>query len=178
MASPNYTPPRPLRATKKAISEFAEQVANHIGYVAGSSMHSLVTQLNGRISYQDGAGPADESPEAIVVSPGGSFHIFLPSVTSPERDRFTIAHELGHLFLHFPAISKKSPTAYMKATRWVDENNEPQRRAEWEANWFAASFLMPKAEFTEFYSKGRIRAATHFGVSVRAAEVRAESLGI
>jgi Zn-dependent peptidase ImmA (M78 family) len=33
------------------------------------------------------------------------------------------------------------------ATRWVDETNENLKRAEWEANWFAAAFLMPSGAF-------------------------------
>jgi Zn-dependent peptidase ImmA (M78 family)/transcriptional regulator with XRE-family HTH domain len=56
---------------------------------------------------------------------GGVPYVFLNTVKSAERSRFDAAHELGHLVLH--------------------RHGGPQgRRAEWEADRFAASFLMPK----------------------------------
>jgi hypothetical protein len=168
--------PRPLRASKSAISKFAEQVAEHVRYSAGASMHELISRLNGRISYSDLMLPTQTSPEAIVVKPDRSFHIFLPTVTSPERDRFTIAHELGHFFLHFPAFSKEHPGTEMRATRSVSKDDLDQQRAEWEANWFAASFLMPEDDFRAAYAKGASFAAGYFGVSGKAVEVRAKSL--
>ena len=69
----------------------------------------------------------------------------------------------------------------MIATRWVNEDNEALKRAEWEANWFAAAFLMPSAEFKEIYeAMGRSTefTAMQFGVSPKAAEIRAQSLRI
>lgn len=171
--------PSPLYASKRAVSDFAEKVGQEIGYSPRESMHDLVSRLNGRISYDEDVLPDDEFPEAITVQPSGEFEISLPTVTSVERDRFTIAHELGHFFLHFPAIRAANPNAIMAATRKVNHLDESQKRAEWEANWFAASFLMPRQEFTRIYNeKGLNSAASFFGVSRRAAEVRAENLSL
>ena len=69
----------------------------------------------------------------------------------------------------------------MVATRWVNETDEEQRRAEWEANWFAGAFLMPKAEFEQVFQKkgGSLSSvAAYFGVSGHAADVRAKTLGL
>ncbi|RDI52409.1 uncharacterized protein DUF955 [Microvirga subterranea] len=67
----------------------------------------------------------------------------------------------------------------MVATRWVDENDPNQKRAEWEANWFAAAFLMPATAFQQaLATRGSLKSvANFFGVSARAAEVRLETLG-
>ena len=67
----------------------------------------------------------------------------------------------------------------MRATRWVDETDKSQKRAEWEANWFAAAFLMPKDNFTADYKAlGLASVAAKYGVSTTAAEIRAKSLGL
>lgn len=178
MASQNRMSPIPLRATKQAISKFAEQVAQRLGYTAGGSMHEIVAKLKGQISYKEEVSPDTRTPESIVIRPDGGFQIFLPLVTSAERDRFTIAHELGHLFLHFPTVRKRYPGSEMVATRWVDQSDDIQKRAEWEANWFAAAFVMPENEFRATSAHGLSHAASHFGVSLSAAQVRAQSLGI
>ncbi|WP_281408259.1 ImmA/IrrE family metallo-endopeptidase [Methylobacterium sp. WL6] len=107
--------------------------------------------------------------------------MFLPSITSVVRDRFTIAHELGHLFLHYPLATASNRGAVMVATRWVDEENQDLRRAEWEANWFAAAFLMPSQDFIKSYRSNLNSVevtAVEFGVSSKAAGIRAQSLGL
>lgn len=51
------------------------------------------------------------------------------------RDRFTLAHELGHLFLH----SDQAYTRSMKSSADIP----PYKSAEWQANTFAGALLMP-----------------------------------
>ncbi|WP_081972805.1 ImmA/IrrE family metallo-endopeptidase [Paracoccus sanguinis] len=170
--------PKPLYAPKHLVEKFAEQVAKELGYVPGGPIHNIVAELGGRIRYDDNVLMDETCPEAIVVDPDGKFEIALPTVTSEARDRFTIAHELGHFFLHFPQVQKMSPSTPMAATRRVDENDKEQQRAEWEANWFAASFLMPEIDFRKHYPSGLNHSASFFGVSRRAIDVRARSLKI
>lgn len=174
--------PMPLNASKAAVHQFAEQVAKAVAYEPGSPMPQLVTRLGGKLEYKNPERHSSQDlPESIVVRAQNDFTIYVPTITSLARDRFTIAHELGHLFLHYPVIAKMHPGAVMTATRWVDANDAVQQRAEWEANWFAAAFLMPSAAFrTSFLeSSGSIsRVAKKFGVSSVAAEVRAKSLSL
>ena len=69
----------------------------------------------------------------------------------------------------------------MKATRWVDENNEPQRRAEWEANWFAASLLMPRQQlytYSQVLGINPDRLSTVFAVSKAAMFWRIKNIGL
>jgi predicted transcriptional regulator len=171
----NYLLPKPTFAGKKAINDFAEAAATKFGYKPGGSIEAIVVRLGGTIEHLD---PLDaDSPDSICVEGRRSFKIFISSYTSSQRDRFTIAHELGHYILHYPVLIKTDPLARMKATRWVDESNSELVRAEWEANWFAAGFLMPTAEFSEKLESGNLSStASYFGVSESAAKVRAQSL--
>jgi Zn-dependent peptidase ImmA (M78 family) len=113
---------------------------------------------------------------SIRVYGPARFDIFLASHTGPARDRFTIAHELGHYVLHY---------LYARQNGAQIEGLEAQRygtgRVEWEANWFAAGFLMPADAFSERYRalNGSIPLlADEFGVSVEAARIRAQFVGL
>ncbi len=67
----------------------------------------------------------------------------------------------------------------MAATRKIRQGDQVQQRAEWEANWFAAAFLMPEQAFRQYRAaNGSIATAAKFGVSQSAADVRASTLGL
>lgn len=172
----NYSPPKPTQASKQAINDFAEAAAKKFGYKPNGSIEGVVSRLGGTIEHLD---PFDSDiPESICVEALRNFKIFISSLTSSQRDRFTVAHELGHYLLHFPMLTKSDPSARMKATRWVDDSNKELIRTEWEANWFAAGFLMPKDEFKGKLTGSDIASVSeYFGVSEAAAKVRAKSFG-
>jgi hypothetical protein len=176
----SFVKPTPLMASKSAVYSFAENVAKHLKYEIREDMRAFVSRLGGRISYHQEVQPGDDFPESIIVQPKGEFEIFLPTVTTSERDRFTIAHELGHLFLHFPKFKRDHPGLTMVATRKIDQNDPMQKRTEWEANWFAAAFLMPEEAFRQrgAASASAAELANFFGVSQSAAQIRASTLGM
>jgi Zn-dependent peptidase ImmA (M78 family) len=170
--------PEPIKASKATIWAHAERVAIALKFAPGDAIEPVVARLGGRIHYKN-VPPGEAKPESIVVKSSKNFTIFLPTMTSPTRDRFTIAHELGHLFLHYPRIAREHPNDWMVATRWVDEDDPDQQRAEWEANWFAAAFLMPKDAFSQAYKSESLgEVADTFGVGAQAAKIRAKSLGL
>lgn len=179
---PEWASPVPTNAPKDAVHGFAEKVAKGLSFAPGDPIEPLVSRLGGRLAYKNAVDYESRLPESIVVMSQQNFTIFVPSMTSPERDRFTIAHELGHLFLHYPTMLKRHPgITTMVATRWVDENDSVQQRAEWEANWFAAAFLMPASDFRASFKRygGNLTAvASMFAVSIQAAEVRRKNLGL
>lgn len=89
-----------------------------------------------------------------------------------DRDRFTIAHELGHLFL-----------------RHLDENGvlhrEGKNQIEYQANQFAAELLMPEDMFKEELLRNKdgitcdINSMSQiFGVSPSAIVTRGKFLGV
>lgn len=171
--------PVPTRLLKAKVHAFAEDVASRLKFKHSDAIEPLVVRLGGRIEYKTANIREDKLPESIVIRSVRDFTIFLPSITSAVRDRFTIAHELGHLFLHYTLASGGRSGVIMIATRWVDERNEALQRAEWEANWFAAAFLMPSEIFrSAFHANLRSIEITaeQFGVSLKAAQIRAQSL--
>lgn len=153
---------------KDVIEAFASSIAKKLGYTAGSSLEPIIKRLGGRLTYQS-LDDLMKSDASIRVDGEGDFEIFLPDHTSMERDRFSIAHEIGHYVLHYP--KNKRP---MVAQRFGST------RVEWEANWFAAGFLMPADEFKQTFSSlaALPEVARHFKVSVAAAEAREKALSL
>lgn len=171
---PKHLPPIPSMANKPSVWAFAEKQRAKVSLSNGFDLPELVSRNGGKIAY---IGMFDEDQtDAIVVEPDNSFVIRLSSETGALRDNFTIAHELGHLLLHWPKVRKAHAGHGMRATRRVDESDKSLVRCEWEANWFASAFLMPETEFREAYSNGV--ASETFGVTQAAVEVRAKTLGI
>ena len=101
------------------------------------------------------------------------------------RQRFSIAHELGHLFLHmkYPHeewLALPVGVSYKRASG-------KYTMAEIEANEFAAAFLMPEDSFRNIAMKNinsegshynLDKVAKHFNVSVCSASYRGINLGI
>jgi Zn-dependent peptidase ImmA (M78 family) len=76
------------------------------------------------------------------------------------RDRFTLAHEIGHLFLH------RGVVAYARS----NSQHKPYEDSEWQADAFAAEFLMPYDEVMMLNSVEEIM--ERFNVSYQAASHR------
>jgi Zn-dependent peptidase ImmA (M78 family) len=81
------------------------------------------------------------------------------------RDRFTVAHEVGHLILH-----QKENIVLRRAT------SRPAMlcRPEWQANTFAAEFLMDYRQIDP--NDTEVELARRFGVSIGAASRRLRTL--
>ena len=177
MSTVFYTP-KGLGASKASIEQFAEQVAGHVNFKPGDNIEDLVMRAGGKLVVGFSGNGNGESG-SIVASAIDDFVIYISPHTSLKRDKFTIAHELGHLLLHLDPIKKNDPDAGMRAGRWVDRGDQEQTRAEWEANWFAAGFLMPAARFREAFKKMKLESvAEKFGVSISAAKIRVKTLGL
>lgn len=171
-----YEAPTPCYLDKGTVSKLAAMWAEYIGYQPGGDLNEVVRKLGGRIRYQDFWKLETATSGSIRIEEDGSFEIFLSNHTSSERDRFTIAHELGHLILHFQYKKAKGESiGRLEAARYGSD------RVEYEANWFAASFLMPEGLFHAVYDKAHgdiAELASEFQVSYSAAKVRAQALGL
>jgi len=89
------------------------------------------------------------------------------------RQRFTIAHELGHFFLHQDLLEE----GFMDGVGLMRDgsNNEIEKQA----NSFAANLLMPEAIFREMWSNNKLSSkqiANFFYVSESAVIIRAINL--
>lgn len=134
--------------------------------------------------------PHDEDGiSGILMIEPNSATIGYAKYESPQRQRFTKAHELGHFMLHRGGnlfIDKDFKTMYRPAS-----SNAPSTDwQEWEANEFAACILMPEHLVRDELEKIQIdyaddkngswieKLAKKFGVSVSAMSIRISRLGL
>lgn len=165
-------------ATRTMINSLAQDVLDSFKIqVPIQDIDGLVVSLGG--SVQTGRCFTDGS----VTKEGDSFRILLSPFQDEKRRRFTIAHELGHLFLHMGYLTNKElwmrqdDNIYHRLTGYNSEK-------EYQANEFAAAFLMPQKEYLEKLNEYLIgnkvntaKIAEYFNVSVEAASNRGKFLG-
>ena len=90
----------------------------------------------------------------------------------PHRQRYTIAHELGHYCLHRHQESIFEDVIFFRGLKPTE--------TEWQANQFASEILMPDYEFSKAIEEGITdieQLAKRFCVSSMAVRVRAKQLG-
>jgi len=178
MTRADYVAAEPSNLTKGQVFALAESIANQLHYQPGNDLRALVESVGGTVRVEDTLTLDRDKSGSLYVDGPDKFSIIVPAHTSPRRDRFTIAHEFGHFIVHYMwrrQAGRGTPPDKMVAFRRGSE------RVEWEANWFAAAFLMPSSAFKEQFSKrgGRLsEVAEVFGVSESAAQVRARQLGL
>ena len=130
-----------------------------------------------RVGEREYAGFLDGDARLVVVEEQHHQH----------RQRFSIAHEVGHYVLHY--LPRQAPGGLFACTSSDMETKElaagaaPDRqrhvRQELEANLFAGELLMPEASVRAMYkvTGGRVmQLARHFKVSPKAMEIRLERL--
>jgi Zn-dependent peptidase ImmA (M78 family) len=171
-----YSAPVESGLSKAVVDRFAADVANQLNYMPGSDLSPIIEKLGGRITIQNVLDFNRIPSGSIRIDAPNRFEIVLAAHTGPMRDRFTIAHELGHYVLHY---------LYPNQNGTKIERLEAQRygsgRVEWEANWFAAGFLMPQSLFRDRYVEmhgSHASLAAAFGVSTESVRIRAQSLGL
>jgi hypothetical protein len=166
----SFAPAQATGRPRPDIFREAEEYARAVAFEPGDRIESLVAGLGGRLTYLRALDSVEATDGSLFVSGEGDFEIKLSAFTGPERDRFTIAHELGHYVLHSQCGKQR-----IRAERFG------RSLVEVEANWFAAAFLMPEAHFREtcaLYGNSIPAVASRYMVSRKAAEVRMESLKI
>ncbi len=161
-----FQEPQPIGWSRAEVQKFASDAALKLGYKPGDDMEAVVEKkLGGRISVSDWDSSRDTG--AIQVEGPKNFLISLSPLSGHRRSRFTIAHEIGHYMLH--SQMGRIP---------IRVKRDGSGQVEWEANWFAAGFLMPEKEFKTKRAEGwgDAELAEHFGVSLAAVTIRKESL--
>ncbi len=162
--------PQPIKKSKAHVFSVAEQFARDQGFLPGDSIEPLVERLGGYVKYLGVHDSFFEHDGSLRVWGPGEFEIRISGLTGAERDRFTIAHELGHYVLHSKCGEEK-----------IQADRNGSTPVEWEANWFAAALLMPADDFKatcEWNYNDPVAVAARYMVSAKAAEIRMESLGI
>lgn len=147
------------------------------------SPEEAISKLNGTILYDIQDCNTDAYIEKIDEE---HFRIHLNQYRHHNRERFTLAHELGHLFLHMGyIIDSEKWNSLSEVEESVFYRDNTSSFDEYEANEFAASFLMPRDEFVavaeKYLNENRYALepiSTYFGVSIDAIANRGKWLGI
>jgi Zn-dependent peptidase ImmA (M78 family) len=137
-------------------------------------LRKLIERTGGKIKVVEDPSDQETDGGSLEIRGKNDYTVFLSPYTTPLRDNFTIAHELGHYVLHFFFASAQPQTPI----RFARYGSSP---IEWQANRFAAAILMPADKFRDAYQKfnGNLSLLSGlFGVSLPAVEVRARSLGL
>lgn len=159
--------------SKDKIIELAEKVAEVAEFnpIEQPDFIEVVKIFGGSVELN----PVSFLTDSIEVNAKFDFKIKLDPSATKERQRFTLAHELGHYFLH-----SKQGQIPIKAFR------SGSNLAEQEANFFAANILMPKklfiAKYKSFSRRSQFERETEmanlFHVSVPAIRARCAFLDL
>ncbi|MDR2484509.1 MAG: ImmA/IrrE family metallo-endopeptidase [Treponema sp.] len=171
---------------REQIGNIADSIRKPLGLTCPYDPEKAVSLLNGTIQPIS----IDHKIDAAIKKNGeDSFIIYLNTHEPYLRKRFTVAHELGHLFLHMGYLIDNEKWNSIPDDGFQDSAyfrmSDNYSQEENEANEFAASFLMPKAEFIEFAKQHLSNnqytikpIAGYFKVSESAAINRGKWLGI
>lgn len=109
--------------------------------------------------------------DGIVINSTEEKSIHVNESQIHQRQRFTIAHEIGHIVLHHDMDANYEMVDYRISGGEFDQK-------EFEANSFAAALLMPKEKVTQVWNDLRDvdDVADLFQVSKRAASIRLMNL--
>jgi hypothetical protein len=128
--------------------------------------------------------PVGVEAQALFNSDEGVIDIIVPEATyfdleaNVPRARFSIAHELGHVYLHTAELLRLAsfPHADAALLRGKKFDYPVFYDTEWQADTFAASMLMPGQGLVKLETqRGSLTEQliqSHFGVSRASAEIR------
>lgn len=172
IGSPSVTTAvKPSPLTFLEIETFAETIAAGHGFAPETdSVTEFAEKLGGRVAYVYENALEHLQGGSVEIEGPGRFFIKLSPITGMLRNNFTIAHELGHYFLH---SGKPHGSVPITMGRWGTGLTEQQ------ANRFAAGLLMPRERFLEAADRTEDDARIlggWFNVSPTAAEIRLKSL--
>ena len=174
---------RPYRGSNVAIEKLSLAFRQRLGidaacYLGASGqLVDCVRKTGGEICVTDSPEDYETEGGSLVIRGPHDYTIYLSPYTTPLRDNFTIAHELGHFLLHYTDRRHEFedddlPLVFARYGRDL---------LEWQANRFAASLLMPMEQFESDFKRfdGDVELlAGRYGVSVPAAEIRCRSLNL
>lgn len=167
-------------STRSYINNLAEQVIKVYSIaIPITNIDDVVRTIGGTIVEKNNF---DDLCDGTIIKDGANgFSIAISPYQNPQRRAFTIAHELGHLFLHMGY--RTNPSLWEKQDQRVFRRFGSSEQ-EYQANEFAAALLMPKDAYKrilmENAENGRVDMAVvakHFNVSQAAAINRGKFLG-
>jgi len=170
-------PSAPTRYTDPRAHELRERyVATYGGAEIPVPVESIAEDLLGLRIEEDDLGECSGMliPAKRLIKVNASEA--MSGETPTHRQRFTIAHELGHWICHARGVEQAAPTY----CRSQDVSQDTDRTLEREANVFGAELLMPEAAVREAWAAfpDASKVASRFAVSSLAAQWRLYSFGL
>ena len=176
------------------LSKRATDLLSRIGLMnAPVDVETAAAKLGVQVHFQ----PLEDDFSGMLALKDGAAHIIVNSKHHPNRQRFTIAHELGHFEMHRPEsddrlfVDKKF-TIYQRSGPASSEKYKSSESAttyveEREANLFAEALLVPDALLKKSLDEKNIEVAmidefdvsllaSMFGVSEQMMAIKIEKL--
>ena len=164
--------------TNSEIEKFASQtLKDHQIYGIPVDPVVLANKLGIKVSN---ALFSDSSLSGMIAKRGNSVSILVNDSDSPNRKRFTIAHELGHQLLHLHTDGEFIDSELDLYRIEEVEGSKGKHIEEIEANKFAAALLMDANYIKQYWEKTKsvIELAEIFKVSEAAMGIRLNVLGL
>jgi Zn-dependent peptidase ImmA (M78 family) len=125
---------------------------------------------------------SDEGVAGMIAKHGDEVMLLINREDPPYRKRFTIAHELGHHFLHLLADGEfvDGEENLFRQPKGDPNSWTPDQRREYQANMFAAALLMPEQAVRKAWGAqiALDQMARLFNVSEQAMGIRIDQLGL
>lgn len=127
---------------------------------------------------------SDDTLVGMIAKRGPNVQLLVNQSDPPHRKRFTIAHELGHHFLHLfedgEFIDGEADLDMFRGGKEAEDAASPSRRKEIQANMFAAALLMPEDAVRDLWPEAESvpDMARKFNVSEAAMRNRLRALGL
>ena len=142
------------------------------------NIYEIVERIGGEVFEDEGL---SEYSDGFIQRMGDRFKIVVSQQQPRNRKNFTIAHELGHLFLHMGYLIDDELWNKQGNLTYYRSGNSEQ---EYQANEFAAALLMPREQYVRIMNQNSDgntvyidKVAEYFNVSINAASNRGKWLG-
>lgn len=170
---------------RRQINELAETIRRESNLNTPLNLEQLrnfIEELGGQLEFDE----LNDDIDGIIRKNVNNFQILLSNANNvtEERKKFTLCHELGHLFLHMNYLDEE---AWNNSDDYEDTAyaRNGYSEEEYDAHEFAAALLMPKEEYKEVVKNNTengicniSHVSNYFEVSLEAATNRGKWLGI
>lgn len=130
--------------TQQDIKSKAKALLQNCGlYRLPVDVDALASRIDLHVNYTN----LDDDYSGLLVIRGGAAIAHINKLHHPNRQRFSLAHEIGHFVLH-EQQQTSGESAYvdkvMRLYHRADREFGQDARMEWQANVFASEILMPE----------------------------------
>lgn len=153
------------------IEEYAQRLLEDKNAFCG---YTRVIEIANKLGLQViSASFKDNNISGMLILNDTESNIYVNAANPIVRQRFTIAHEIGHYVLHNDMISKQEGNIFYR------DQIHSKQPIETQANRFAAALLLPKDKILQDWAlvKNVVILAAQYNVSIETLKYRLNDLG-